>query len=198
MSSIEKAFSGSIKYQETSGSPIWTEKNLPQRNQYECQHKKSSSDFVDFVPKYQLMSNSVLSNTKNPLYVEKLEKFVHIAVTKIATKLHENVKIIFIANSSGFIKKISVLPRTKQSCLIEILEPEHIGENVIETMKFLKTTESLLLGTTNTILKIPSQRCHRYLSKMSCINSMDPYCGWNDLTLTCSTSPNNDPLTPYW
>jgi semaphorin 5 len=173
MSAIEKAFEGPVKFQTAPGSPVWQQKTIDSRDQFECRSSsKSSSNLLD-ASKYQLMARSVFPNTLDPLYVEKLEKFVHIAVTKIATKLHESVKIIFAANSNGFIKKISILPRTKQSCLIEVLEPEYVGIKV-ETMKFIKSTESLYVGTKESIMKIPSQHCYRHLSKVSCINSMDP------------------------
>jgi semaphorin 5 len=173
MSAIEKAFEGPVKFQIAPGSPVWQQKVIDNREQFECRSShRSNSNLVD-ASKYQLMARSVLSNTQEPLYIEKLEKFVRIAVTKVATKLHENVKIIFAANSEGFIKKVSILPRTKQSCLIEVLEPEYVGIK-IETMRFIKSTESLYVGTQESIMKIPSQHCSRHLSKVSCINSMDP------------------------
>lgn len=198
MSAIENAFNGPIKYQEVSGSPVWITKKIESRNNYDCKFndQKSSANLIDST-KYRLLEKSVQPVNTNPLYVAKLERFYHIVATKIATKLHENVKVIFISNEQGYIKKISILPRTKQSCLIEVLEPENTDVR-IETMEYLKETQSLYIGTSKSIMKIPSQRCSRHLSKVSCLNSMDPYCGWNDLALACTSPPNNDPLTSYW
>lgn len=131
------------------------------------------------------------------MYVAKLEIFTHISVTKISTKLHESVPVIFIANKEGYIKKFSILPRTKQSCLIEVLELEK-GATKIESMEFEKSTESLYVATSNAFYQIPSQRCSRHVSKVSCLNSMDPYCGWNGLAEKCSTAPNKDPLVSHF
>lgn len=197
MTSIETAFNGPIKYQEMPGSPIWQQKILHQRDHHECRSNvKSSSNLLD-TSKYQLMENSVLPMQANPLFVERLETLIHISVSKVATKLYEEVRVIYVSNTKGLIKKISILPRTKQSCLIEVLEPEKPNVK-IEVMEFVKATESLYVGTSNSILKIPSQRCSRHPSKLSCMNSKDPYCGWNDLSLSCTVAPNHDPLVSHW
>lgn len=117
----------------------------PLDENFTCKNsQRSSSNLLDS-SKYKLMEHAVQPMHLNPLYVEKLEIFTHISVIKIATKLHEQVPLIFVANKEGYIKKISILPRTKQSCLIEILELEK-GIMKIESMKFLKASDSLYVG----------------------------------------------------
>lgn len=146
MSSISKAFDGSTKYQDiVSGSTIWRTMK-PLGENFTCKNSQRSStiNLLDS-SKYKLMEHAVQPMHLNPLYVEKLEIFTHISVIKIATKLHEQVPLIFVANKEGFLKKISILPRTKQSCLIEILELEK-GIMKIESMEFLKASESLYVG----------------------------------------------------
>ena len=144
------------------------------------------------------MDSSVQAIHPTPLYVSKLERFKHIAIDKVATKLHENVRIIYVTTDDGLIKKISVLPRTKESCLIEVMEPGSSRDVEIKTMEFVKATDSLYVGTENSLIKIPSQRCYRHLSKESCLNSMDQMCGWNDLQLKCTPAPNENPLASHW
>lgn len=148
--------------------------------------------------KYQLMDSSVQAIQPSPLYVSQLERFKQIAIDKVATKLHENVRVIYVTTDDGLIKKIYILPRTKQSCLIEVMEPESSRDVEIKTMEFVKATDSLYVGTESSLIKIPSQRCYRHLSKESCLNAMDPMCGWNDLQLKCTPPPNNDPLASHW
>jgi semaphorin 5 len=191
IASIEKAFDGLVKYQETPGG-AWKQKAVPQKD---CRSNGKSLDVLE----HQLMDASVQAIHPNPLYISNLERFRHIAIDKVSTKLHENVRIIYLTNADGLIKKISVLPRTKQSCLIEVMEPvQSRRDGDIKTMEFVKATESLYVGTELSLIKIPSQRCHRHLSKESCLNSMDPMCGWNDLQLKCTPPPNNDPLASHW
>lgn len=148
------------------------------------------------ISKNQLMAHAVQPIHSNPLYFSHLERFRHIAIDKISTKLHENVRVVFITNSNGVIKKISVLPRTKQACLIEVMETE--PNTQILTMEFAKATNSLYLGMNNGVIRIPAQRCHRHRSRESCLNSQDSYCGWNDLQLKCTTPPNDDPLASHF
>lgn len=195
IASIEKAFNGPVKYQEIPGG-AWQQKYLQPRDNFDCKANQKSNSLE--LSKYQLMDGSVQAIYPNPLYVTKLERFRKIAVDKVATKLHESVRIIFVTTDDGLIKKISVLPRTKQSCLIEAMEPESSRDVVIKTMEFVKATDSLYVGTEHSLIKIPSQRCGRHQSKESCLNSMDPMCGWNDLQLKCSPPPNNDPLASHW
>lgn len=144
MSSIEKAFSGSTKYQDSlSGSTVWRSMKPVDEN-FTCKNSQSNSSNLLDSSKYKLMENAVQPMHSSPLYMEKLEVFTRIAVIKIPTKLHESVPIIFVA-SKEYVKKISVLPRTKQSCLIEILELEK-GISKIEFLEYVKTSESLYVG----------------------------------------------------
>lgn len=145
------------------------------------------------------MDYAVQPVTLRPLYYSKLEKFQHIAIDSIATKLHESVRMIFVSTVNGQIKKISILPRTKESCIIEIWNPAK-QDNVIgiNTIQYLKSTESLYIGSSSSILKIPAQHCNRHVSRETCLNSMDPYCGWNEVTDSCTPPPGGDPLTRYW
>lgn len=142
------------------------------------------------------MAQAVQPIHTNPLYFSQLEIFSHIAIDKIATKVHENVRVVYIANSDGVIKKISILPRTKQTCLIEALQTNPSSR--IITMEFVKATSSLYIGMDNGLIKVPSQRCHRHVSRDSCLNSMDPYCGWDDRRRTCTSPPDEDPLASHW
>lgn len=195
IASIEKAFNGPIKFQESPGS-AWQQKFLHSRDNYECRTNQKSNSLD--LSKYQLMDSSVQAIHPTPLYVSKLERFKQIAIDKVATKLHENVRIIYVTTDDGLIKKISVLPRTKESCLIEVMEPGSSRDVEIKTMEFVKATDSLYVGTENSLIKIPSQRCYRHLSKESCLNSMDQMCGWNDLQLKCTPAPNENPLASHW
>jgi chondroitin sulfate proteoglycan 4 len=145
MSAVSKAFSGSTKYQDVlSGSTVWRTMKPVEEN-FSCKNGQRSSVNLLDSSKYKLMENAVQPMHSNPLYVEKLEIFTHISVTNKATKLHEKVPLIFVANKEGYIKKLSVLPRTKQTCLIEILELEK-GPSQIEAMEYVEESDSLYVG----------------------------------------------------
>lgn len=146
----------------------------------------------------QLADQAVPATTNQPIYFSKNERFTHIALDTIPTKLHEKVHIIFIATVDGLVRKLSVLPRTKQTCVIEIWQPEFGIDSKILTLKFLKHTESVYIGTEKAVIKIPAQHCSRHASKASCINAMDPYCGWNDLNEVCTSAPDGNPLERFW
>lgn len=200
MSAINAAFSGPFKYQENAGS-AWERKELEHRNQFECKFNAINSvrhDLLISSHRFQLMDEAIQPITKYPLYVTKLERLTHIALDTIATKLHNKVQIIYAATEENLIKKLSILPRTKETCVVEIWQPEIEKNSKILTLQFLKQTESLYIGTDLRTMRVPAQHCGRHTSQTNCILAMDPYCGWNDLQQACTPPPNGDPLKRFW
>ena len=70
----------------------------------------------------------------------------HIALDTLATKMHNKVHVLYISTQHNLIKKLSILPRTRETCLIEIWQPEVEANSKILTLQYLKQTESLYIG----------------------------------------------------
>lgn len=195
MTAINAAFNGPFSYQKTPTS-AW-ERLENTRTPYGCKTVSDPGRRPNLFMEsrlYQLKDQAVQAATAQPLYFSKSERFVHIALDTISTKLHEKVHIIYASTADGLVKKLSVLPRTKETCVIELWQPEIGSESKILTMKYLKHTESLYIGTNRAVISVPAQHCSRHGSKASCMNAMDPYCGWNELDQACTPPPNGDPL----
>lgn len=204
LSSINAAFSGPFKHQEKPLS-TWEPMELNQRelrynDPHKCKFNSISSLRHDSLvgSQYQLMDQAIQPMTHQPLFVSKLERFTYIALDTIATKLHHRVQIMYVATETNLVKKLSILARTKETCLVEIWQPEVDTISKISSLQYLKHTESLYIGTEKSIIRIPAQHCSRHLSKANCLNSMDPYCGWNDLKQACTPPPDGDPLKRFW
>lgn len=179
LSAINTAFSGPFKHQEMSSS-AWERKDLEFRNQFECKFSPIPSirhDLLMGSHRFQLMNDAIQPITMQPLYTSERERFTHITLDTIATKIHKKVQIMYVATEENLIKKLSILPRTRETCVIEIWQPEIEENSKILTMQFLKHTESLYVGTKKSVLRIPAQHCSRHLSQTNCIVAMDPYCG---------------------
>uniref|UniRef100_A0A6B2EKI6 Putative semaphorin n=1 Tax=Phlebotomus kandelakii TaxID=1109342 RepID=A0A6B2EKI6_9DIPT len=200
MSAIHAAFSGPFKVQESVGS-AWERQDSPHRDHYECKMGRGRTaqrhQLLDS-SRYQLMDQAVQATTLQPLHYSHLERFTHIALDMISTKLHETVRMIYVATEEGLVKKISVLPRTKETCVVEIWQPEITSRTRIRTIQFLKETEALYIGTDKALMKISAYHCNRHVSKASCLNAMDPYCGWNEMLEMCTGPPSGDTLVRYW
>lgn len=194
ITAIDAAFAGPFKFQNGTA---WERHDIKNRATYECNSLRNSPELID-PTKFQLMDNAVQSITLQPLYFSKLERIQHIALDNISTKLHERVRIIYMTTEDGIIKKISVLPRTKQTCTIEIWRPEMYDSTKIRAIQYLKETDSLYVGTDVSLIRISAQHCNRHQSRSSCLNSMDPYCGWNELQELCTPPPNGDTLVRHW
>lgn len=196
---INLAFNGPFKHQETTSS-IWERKELEHRNQFECKFNTVPSTRHNLLMgshRFQLMDDAIQPITSKPLYTSELERFTHIALDTVTTKLHNKIQVMYVSNDKYLIKKLSVLTPTMETCVIEIWQPE-IGNSRILTLQFLKHTESLYIGTSNSVVRIPAQHCKRHTSRGNCLNSMDPYCGWNDLQQACTPPPDGDTFKRFW
>lgn len=148
--------------------------------------------------RFQLMDESIQPITKKPIFISKLERLTHITVDIVTTKLHNKVQVMYVATDANLIKKISIITRTMETCIIEIWQLHSEESSKILTLQFLKHTESLYIGTENSIVRISAQHCKRHISRGNCLNSMDPYCGWNDLQQACTPPPDGDTLKRFW
>ncbi|GLH12202.1 Semaphorin-2A [Gryllus bimaculatus] len=197
MSAISLAFSGPFKHQDKPGS-AWERHHIPHRSLLECQSSPHAHQLLD-ISLYQLMDSAVQPVTLSPLYTSELETLTHIAVDQVATKLHRSVHVLYVATSRGLIKKISVLPRTMETCVVEIWKPfEDSYPSPIKTLHYLKETNSVYVGADFTLLQITAHHCNRFKNMVACLNAMDPYCGWNNLKEMCTPAPDGDPLAKYW
>ena len=198
LSSMEKAFAGDFKHQ-SSATSTWTAVKADHAH-FDCKRAATNDDLLAS-QKYQLMDEAVPSVLPAPVFTENQARFGRIAVDVVNIKHQDSqpVHVIFVALDNGSIKKLSYNPHTSQTCLVEILHPFPAGSNVVvKNMKFNSNTASVYLATEEGIVKVPVQRCSRFLTAQECLNAMDPYCGWNKQKRECATSPNKNPRVAYW
>ncbi|KAG5319898.1 SEM5B protein, partial [Acromyrmex heyeri] len=189
MSAIVASFNGPFKYQENAGA-AWERRPVAHHNRQRC---GSSSDTAPHQimdnQRYQLMDEAVQSTMLEPLHTVTLERFTHIAVDVTPTKLHRSVTVLYVATATGLIKKISVLPRTQETCIVEVWGPL---PSPPMTLQFLKDTQSLYVGMEIGLLRIPAVQCYRHRSRQACLNAQEPYCGWNELLMKCAEAPKQN------
>ncbi|XP_042144868.1 semaphorin-5A isoform X4 [Ixodes scapularis] len=196
MSAIRRAFDGPLKFQANSKA-AW-ERSLTSGKQFQCDKPRDDTQVLE-ARNYQLTDDAVQAASPRPFYTGELERLTHITVDVVPTKYnHDGVHVIFAATLEGTIKKLMVVPRVLETCLIEELTPFPPRTRHIYTMKLLKDTSSLYLGTDKEVLRIILHRCEQYRTEESCLGSMDPYCGWNKHQLSCTTAPQRNPLSTVW
>lgn len=196
LTAINKAFSGPFKYQEHVGSS-WNKHYSKNHEHFECKAQPRNKNIIES-SKYQLMDSAVEAVTLRPLYDAQLERFTHITVDVLATKQHTSIHVIYVATQEGLIKKLTVMPRTRATCLVEVWNPVPDASVPILGMQYLKETNSVYVGTQDRLMRIPAHHCGRHVSKRSCQNAMDPYCGWHKLKDACTVAPYSDPSEDYW
>lgn len=117
--------------------------------------------------------------------------------------LHEIVRrrvhLLYVATLDGLIKKISVLPTTMETCVVEVWNPSPSGALVpIKTLMYLMETDSVYVGLETGVLRIPTSHCYRHKTKDACHNAMDPHCGWNMLSGQCTIAPDGKRMSSHW
>lgn len=197
LTAINAAFSGPFKTQHHTGSS-WDKQYSQHQDHFSCISPSSYNKYMLESSKYQLMDSAVQATTLRPLYIAKLERFTHITVDVISTKLHTNLHIIFVATTDGLIKKLTVLPNSPETCDVEIWQPISKSGITILSLQYLKETDSVYVGTKSELLRISAHHCSRHVSRNSCHHAMDPYCGWNELEDACTSAPNGNFLTRHW
>ncbi|KAL6262936.1 hypothetical protein P5V15_005724 [Pogonomyrmex californicus] len=195
MSAVAASFNGPFKHQENAGA-AWERRPITHRHHQSCGPLSSTNpqQVIDS-QWYQLMDDAVQSTMLEPLHTATLERFTHIAVDVTPTKLHRSVTVLYVATATGLIKKISVLPRTQETCIVEVWGPL---PSPPLTLQFLKDTQSLYVGMENGLLRIPAVQCHRHRSRQACLNAQEPYCGWNEHLMKCAQAPKQDYLANHW
>jgi semaphorin 5 len=152
MDAIQEAFSGPYKGQ-ASPSSTWESYHSAHAHS-NCQTGSSlhTSSLLE-AEKFQLMDRAVPAAQKAPLIRMELERFTHVAVDVATTKLHSAVHVIFVANVEGVIRKFTVLPRTQEACLVEVIDPFRHGsiDRQIRSMHFLRQTVNRSLRSANFI-----------------------------------------------
>ncbi|XP_011264749.2 semaphorin-5A [Camponotus floridanus] len=195
MSAIVASFNGPFKYQENAGA-AWERRPVAHHNRQRCGPLSSTASHqIMDNQQYQLMDEAVQSTMLGPLHTATLERFTHIAVDVTPTKLHRSVTVLYVATAAGLIKKISVLPRTQETCIVEVWGPL---PSPSMTLQFLKDTQSLYVGMEIGLLRIPAVQCYRHRSRQACLNAQEPYCGWNEHLMKCAQAPKQNYLANHW
>lgn len=203
--SIASAFQGPFKYQKSS-THAW-ESVTDKKDVFECGASGNQSDNYGHLrlnSMYQLMDNAVPSTSERPYVISKNEHFKFIAVDVIKTKYYDSVEVLYIATREGKLMKYVKWPSLSEACLVTemhlLSEPitGTIGGDQILTMKFLKDTQSLYIGTEKQVIRVSVGRCHEYSSKDKCLSSGDPYCGWNTIKMKCTKAPGNNYKSENW
>lgn len=193
MSAIETTFLGNFKAQRHTGS-AWERDSSQHRSHFQCEAPRHPNVAYAESNRLQLMDDAVQPSTSRPLYTADLETLSHIAVEVISTKLHSEVRILYVASTDGLIKKISILPRTQQSCVVGVWATN----SSVLTLQVLPNLSRILVGLKNRVMSIPTSQCGRHRTRASCARAMDPHCGWNEVLQQCTTAPDGNPLSLHW
>ena len=193
MDSIEAAFDGPFMRQNSPSSMDKLETSEEIRSQFFCKSNLSKPDLMRNQKIYPLMDKAVDSFNNQPLVFEK-EPLSNIAVDLVDTVSYRNVLVIFVITSKARLRRYVLWPSATKACLISEWSLDLSDNDAPLTIKILSNSHSLVLGTTNSLLKVPLADCESFKTQNECLNSGDPYCFWNLDDLICSRPPSYQAL----
>ncbi|XP_043199748.1 semaphorin-5B-like [Amphibalanus amphitrite] len=197
MASISAAFQGPFQHQSAAGGP-WKRVHLEDHTHFECRSPEVTSGHqLAALYDFTLTAEAVQPERPEPLLLLDGVRLTSVATDVITTKHHVSVHVLYVADTTGTIRKLSVVPRSRQTCLLEVLRPFSKPTRVL-TMKLLREAASLYLGTDSGLVRLPVERCGRYRSEAACLAAMDPYCGWDEARALCTPPPGQDPGVASW
>ena len=88
-------------------------------------------------------------------------------VDKVRAKHRKTFHVMFLATLDGVLKKVVQLPGTNKSCTIEEIHLYPTGqEKPIHSIKLHKEEGLIYVGTKDSVIKVPVERCDRFKSKL--------------------------------
>ncbi|KAM7535575.1 hypothetical protein Aperf_G00000088957 [Anoplocephala perfoliata] len=93
-------------------------------------------------------------------------------------------------HSSDLLKQNDFPERMSSSFDSHTNSPEDPEEE--RALSILREGESIYLGTTRALYRLPTDTCSSYMNEETCIASGDPHCGWNNQIYRCVSR-----ISPY-
>ncbi|RWS15798.1 semaphorin-5A-like protein [Dinothrombium tinctorium] len=188
---IDRAFNGNFKLQASSHASWQAVHDRDARDQFECgsQSQNVDNDPIQTQQKFQFMDEAISSSNGKPFIFETYESFTHIAVDSIRTVHNVSVDMIFVLTKRNKLRRYALWPFSTKACFINEFAVTSRKEDVILTMQLSKDTSSLYLGTKYELIRVALSDCGVHKTEDECLQSNDPYCGWNVKRLKCTPAP---------
>ncbi|XP_073929389.1 semaphorin-5B isoform X2 [Castor canadensis] len=193
LSAISQAFNGPFRYQENPRAawlpianpiPNFQCGTLPETGPNENLTERSLQD----AQRLFLMSEAVQPVTPEPCVTQDSVRFSHLVVDLVQAK-DTLYHVLYIGTESGTIlKALSTASRSLRGCYLEelqVLPPAH--REPLRSLRILHSARALFVGLSDSVLRVPLERCASYGSQGACLGARDPYCGWDGKQQRCGT-----------
>uniref|UniRef100_A0A3P9JA03 Sema domain-containing protein n=1 Tax=Oryzias latipes TaxID=8090 RepID=A0A3P9JA03_ORYLA len=193
LSAITLAFNGAFRYQENPRT-AWLSTPNPIPN-FQCGTLEEDGPggnlterSLQDAQRLFLMNDVVQPATINPLLTQDNVRFSRLVVDIVQGK-DALYHVMYIATEYGTIlKALATTNKSLHGCYLEELRIQPQGHtDPIKSLHLLHSDRSLFVGLDDRLLKIPLERCSSYLTERHCLDTRDPYCGWDHKQKRCCT-----------
>uniref|UniRef100_A0A8C9S910 Semaphorin-5A n=1 Tax=Scleropages formosus TaxID=113540 RepID=A0A8C9S910_SCLFO len=203
LSAITQAFNGPFRTQENPRS-AWVPTPNPIPN-FQCGTIKDSG------PNENLTERSLqdaqrlflMNDVVQPISVDPLVTQDNVRFSKLVVDIVQGrdtlYHVMYIGTEYGTILKVlATTNKSIRGCYLEEMKllPEGVQEPIL-SLQILHSDRSLFVGLNNRVLKIPLERCSNYKTEKLCLDSRDPYCGWDRKQRRCTTIEDSSNMSQW-
>ncbi|OQR78231.1 semaphorin-5A-like [Tropilaelaps mercedesae] len=207
---IENVFHGPL----TGKFDRWQKGRLAS-TRFQCQWTDANAglthDDVLDLKRYQQTFNAVPPSRAMPLYHAELERIVQLQADEVRQRAsaseeqnsggdvgqERSVHVVFAVTLEGTVKKVVLDPVRDASCVVEQFRPFRDGEK-LSRLELLKARNALYATTDLGVMKIPLSICEQHKTRLACLGTGDPYCGWDSREMRCRFASRGYPQDPEW
>uniref|UniRef100_A0A8C9SSJ4 Semaphorin-5A n=1 Tax=Scleropages formosus TaxID=113540 RepID=A0A8C9SSJ4_SCLFO len=203
LSAITQAFNGPFRTQENPRS-AWVPTPNPIPN-FQCGTIKDSG------PNENLTERSLqdaqrlflMNDVVQPISVDPLVTQDNVRFSKLVVDIVQGrdtlYHVMYIGTEYGTILKVlATTNKSIRGCYLEEMKllPEGVQEPIL-SLQILHSDRSLFVGLNNRVLKIPLERFFYFYTRRLCLDSRDPYCGWDRKQRRCTTIEDSSNMSQW-
>lgn len=170
--------------------PGWS---LSSPGSFACPGQPGSQRTEDQARTHQLMHNVVSATEPQPMHTVSGDEITHVAVDVVEYG-GDALEVIVLGQRSGL---VMLVVRYRGNTYKNTLRTE---KNVITTILLhinpLNKERQVIFTTKNTVKSFSMGKCSLYSSCFACFDSHDPYCAWNQTTVSCVNKLTSSAATP--
>ncbi|XP_039461960.1 semaphorin-4A isoform X2 [Oreochromis aureus] len=182
LTDIKSVFSGNYKVLNRDTLQWSARVQEKVANPGECGLHNASDNALRFVKENFLTDDSVRPVGRNLTMVSAEHHYSHLTVQRVQAANGKHYTVLFLLTESGYLHKAVLLHRGAH--IIE--EIQVFGQpQPVKSLKLSIPKGVIYIGTSESVVKVPTANCSFYWTCAQCVLARDPFCGWDTASRVC-------------
>ncbi|XP_025758197.1 semaphorin-4A isoform X2 [Oreochromis niloticus] len=182
LTDIKSVFSGNYKVLNRDTLQWSARVQEKVANPGECGLHNASDNALRFVKENFLTDDSVRPVGRNLTMVSAEHHYSHLTVQRVQAANGKHYTVLFLLTESGYLHKAVLLHRGAH-----IIEEIQVFEQPqpVKSLKLSIPKGMIYIGTSESVVKVPTANCSFYWTCAQCVLARDPFCGWDTASRVC-------------